>query len=143
MDKLAEAIVKGLGLPTAKERAAQATEDRIVKKIADELAEQQASSRTAWWCEAEGVDPVFAGVFGPPIQAAPLTKYRPDAPAASVEQQPVASVSKAHESIGERLAAAEEQLAQLAGGGVVEAPVGKLRKAYEREGMNPALAGLF
>lgn len=144
MDKLAEAIVKGLGLPTAEEGAAKATEDRIAQSVVAQLAGQQESSKAAWWCEAEGIDPVLAGVFGPPIQSGALTRYRPDAPPASVEQRPVVSVSKAHESIEENLAVAEEQLAQLvAGGPVVEPPVEKLRKAYEGEGMDPALAGLF
>jgi hypothetical protein len=102
---LAEAIVKGLGLPTAQEKA-DAAEDRLAKKIATQLREEAAPSTAERWTEAEGLDPALAGVFGPgrgAVDAAVRQAVAKDDPTQSAE----------------------------------------LRKAYEDEGMAPALAELF
>jgi hypothetical protein len=63
-DAIADLVVKALGLPTAKERAEAAEEDRIATMIAAKLAEQTAPTREELWCELEGVNPALAGVFG-------------------------------------------------------------------------------
>ncbi|HEX4305305.1 MAG TPA: XkdF-like putative serine protease domain-containing protein [Solirubrobacterales bacterium] len=70
---LAEAIVKGLGLPTASE-AAEDAEDRLAQKVAERMAQQAAPTREELWCELEGVNPALAGVFGPTAEEALIAK---------------------------------------------------------------------
>jgi hypothetical protein len=78
VDQFAEAIAKGLGLPTAQDRA-EAVEDRLAKKIATQIVEQSAPTSAERWCELDGVDPALAGVFGPPAVETLIAKAA-DAP---------------------------------------------------------------